>query len=155
MILVCYDGSDGAKAAVEGAAKLFADRPATVVTVWEPYVDILATTGFGLGYAPIDDTSEIDAELRQRATETAEEGVTALRRGGGTAEALAQEREGSAADTVLAVAERIGAEAIVVGTRGRGDVRSALLGSFSHAVVHHADRPVVVVPAPRGDADKG
>ena len=37
---------------------------------------------------------------------------------------------------------------IVVDSRGRRGVRSVLLGSVSHAVLHHARRPVLVIPSP-------
>jgi nucleotide-binding universal stress UspA family protein len=63
------------------------------------------------------------------------------------ADLLVEESDGSIARTVLAVAGRINAEAVVVGTRGRGAAKSALLGSVSHELVKHADRTVVVVPS--------
>jgi nucleotide-binding universal stress UspA family protein len=36
----------------------------------------------------------------------------------------------------------------VLGTRGLTGVKSLLLGSVSHAVLQHADRPVIIVPSP-------
>jgi nucleotide-binding universal stress UspA family protein len=39
-----------------------------------------------------------------------------------------------------------GATLVVVGTHGRGPVRSFLLGSVSQSVIRHADCPVVVMP---------
>lgn len=53
--------------------------------------------------------------------------------------------EGKAAD-VLAHAS-LGAQLLVVGTRGKGNVIGSVLGSVSQKVVEHAACPVVVVPA--------
>lgn len=41
-----------------------------------------------------------------------------------------------------------GAELVVVGSRGRSVLRGIVLGSVSHAVLHHARCPVAVVPSP-------
>jgi nucleotide-binding universal stress UspA family protein len=53
---------------------------------------------------------------------------------------------GGAAEALIAAAERDRADEIVIGTRGRGRLESALLGSVGQAVIRDADRPVVVVP---------
>jgi monovalent cation/proton antiporter MnhG/PhaG subunit len=55
-------------------------------------------------------------------------------------------RDGSEADALIAFARNQDAGLIVVGTRGRGAVRSALLGSFSQSILAGAPCPVVVVP---------
>lgn len=47
-----------------------------------------------------------------------------------------------------------GAAAIVVGSRGRSASRELLLGSVAKAVLHHAHRPVLVVPAARPAGDE-
>ena len=50
--------------------------------------------------------------------------------------------------TILDIADRHGAAMIVMGSRGLTGVRSMLLGSVSNAVVHHADRPTLVIRQP-------
>jgi nucleotide-binding universal stress UspA family protein len=77
----------------------------------------------------------------------------AMRAALATAIAFAEERrvpyetellEGSPVKAVLELARSRNVELIVVGSRGLGAVRGSLLGSVSTAIVHHADRPVLV-----------
>jgi len=69
--------------------------------------------------------------------------------------------EGSTAEAIMQAADRDGAELLVVGSRGRGHVRSALLGSVSRELASRSRCPVVIVPAGAhwggrdGDADDG
>ena len=53
------------------------------------------------------------------------------------------------AEGLVRQALTIGAAAIVVGSRGRSAVREIMLGSAAIAVLHHTDRPAVVVPGRR------
>lgn len=54
------------------------------------------------------------------------------------------------AATLSEYATHRGAAVIVVGSRGRSASRELLLGSVAKAVLHHAHRPVLVVPAQQG-----
>ena len=49
---------------------------------------------------------------------------------------------------LTATAETRDATVIVAGSQGHGGVASVLLGSVSAGLVHHAERPVLVVRAP-------
>jgi nucleotide-binding universal stress UspA family protein len=149
MILIGYDGSDDAKAAIEQAASLFPDQTAVVLTVWEPYSEIVGRTPAALGIlAGLDDTQQVDEECRKSAEETAESGAGLARTAGLAASPGIHSRRGSVAEAILAAADRADARAIVLGSRGLGGVGSLLLGSVSHAVLQHTDRAVVIVPSP-------
>src|SRR5215213_10339645 len=82
------------------------------------------------------------SELRAR--EVLQEEVEKVRPGGGT---VAGEHlvEGRVAPEIVGLAEEIGAGLIVMGSRGRGGIRRALMGSVSQSVVRHAHCPVLVV----------
>jgi len=54
-------------------------------------------------------------------------------------------RMGEVALEIVALAEELGADLIVMGCRGLGGVRRALMGSVSDSVVRHAHCPVLVV----------
>jgi nucleotide-binding universal stress UspA family protein len=54
--------------------------------------------------------------------------------------------EGSPAEALVEVAKQRDARAIIVGTRGEGPLRGALVGSVPHKLLQLSDRPVLVVP---------
>ena len=63
-------------------------------------------------------------------------------------EADAEILDGNPAEQIVELARARNAPLIVVGSRGLGAVAGALLGSVSSAIVHRADRPVLIVPRP-------
>jgi nucleotide-binding universal stress UspA family protein len=148
MILICYDGSADAKAAIEQGAELLQGQPATVLTVWQPFIEVLAHTPSGFGLAPgMLDFEEIDRAERQSAEERAEEGAELARRVGLDAQPRTCSQETTTSEAILAEAEALGANTILMGSRGLTGLRSLLLGSVSHGVIQHADRTVIVVPS--------
>jgi nucleotide-binding universal stress UspA family protein len=53
--------------------------------------------------------------------------------------------EGSPSRALVELARELDAREIAIGSRGFGAFRSAVLGSTSHALLHEADRPVLIV----------
>jgi|SRR5579875_561682 len=148
MILIGYDGSDDAKAAIAQAGTLMPGSPATVLTVWEPFLNMLAHSPAGLGpIAGLGDLERIDRAAAKHAEQRAQEGAELAHGAGLNATASTSEQHSTIARAILDEAERIAADAIVLGSRGLTGIGSLLLGSVSHATVQHADRAVIVVPS--------
>lgn len=55
--------------------------------------------------------------------------------------------QGEPEEQILQLADSLGADMIIMGSRGRGALKSAFLGSVSQYVVEHAKCPVMVVKA--------
>lgn len=153
VILIAYDGSADAQAAIEQAGHLLQGQPATVLTVWEEFHDVLSRSASGIPIGAVDYES-IDRASEQQARDRAQEGAERAEQAGLKAQAHAEVRETSIAATILAKAEEVGADAIVIGTRGLTGLKSILLGSVSHAVLQHADRAIIVVPSPEVAAER-
>ena len=136
-IVLGYDGSDGAKAALSVAvtvAKAF-DAPLTIVFGYEPnpmggetadYKKQLEKIGSDLLAAAVQDVRSLDSSV------AVESLVTPLR----PVESLLQ-----------AALERT-ARVIVVGGNGERPIVGAILGSVPHKLLHRSTVPVLVVPAP-------
>jgi nucleotide-binding universal stress UspA family protein len=82
--------------------------------------------------------------LEQEAQEVLDGQVKKIEETGATVE-MAHRRMGRPAQEIVALADEIGAGLIVMGSRGLGGVRRALMGSVSDSVVRHAHCPVLVV----------
>ena len=147
-LLLAYDGSDDAAAAITTAAALFTTRDAVVVTVWEPVAiwapyDPAAVLGAGiskLGSGALG----LDEIAREVAEETLARGVAIATEAGFAARG--QLAHGKPWQAICDTAGELDAAAIVLGARGLGRVESILLGSVSTAVVARAHRPTLVIP---------
>lgn len=149
MILVCYDGSADAQAAIDRAATLMPGVEATVLVIWETILEMMNRHGsLGMGMVGAFGGDDMDAPIKQAALDTAAEGVRRATSAGLVAHPRVASRGVDIAAAILSAAADVNAGAIVLGSRGRGGVKSMMLGSVSQSVLHHADRPVLVVPSP-------
>ena len=86
-----------------------------------------------------------DAEFGHR---VADEGVRIAIEAGLHATPVAVEADGPVWTTILETADQLDAATIVMGSRGHTGPRSMLLGSVSSAVLHHTDRPTLLLRQP-------
>lgn len=139
-IVVGVDGSEPAGRAVEWCARHAGGLGADVLVVHA--VDIPIAGSPGLGYAPLP---PLTASERADITALVHDRWSAALVGSGVPFRV-EVVDGPAATAITNAARQSAAELVVVGRRGRGGFAELLLGSTSHHLSHHLDRPLVIVP---------
>ena len=89
-------------------------------------------------------TGQLQQQFEQMSHRVLDTQAEKVREAGGTI-AQAHLRMGEAATEIVDLAEELGAGLVVLGSRGLGGIRRALMGSVSDSVVRHAHCPVLVV----------
>jgi nucleotide-binding universal stress UspA family protein len=145
VVLVCYDGSDDARAAIEAVADVAAGHRVVVACFWQGLANVANRYAMSL-LDIIQDPASINEREQARAIRVAEDGADIARALGLSVEARAPEAQGGLDDAINEFADEIDAHLVVIGSRGRSSVSSGLLGDVSHDVVQRARRPVLVVP---------
>lgn len=142
IIVVCTDGSDAAIEAASAGLKVVAPADHVLLTTVIDPPDHSLVTGAGLAGGTMS-PQELDASQaaeRSAAEHLVQRAAATL----GVGDAELQVLEGDPGDAICRLASQAGAAAIVMGSRGRGRVRRALLGSVSDYVVRNAPCPVVI-----------
>ncbi len=136
-ILLATDGSMEAELAARTAADLAnkTDSELHVVHVLALPLDTQDPSSF---------EPDVWARLEERERTSLEDLVGRIEVSGGAVEG-SHRRAGRPDVEIVALAEEIGAGLIVMGSRGVGGIRRALMGSISGSVVRHAHCPVLVV----------
>ncbi len=144
-ILLCTDGSEEAMDALAAGLDLLGrDGGYVLVTVADaPDPDVLT----GTGHAGAELSAEEFDLAVGRAHESARRVLTEAEGRIGLGHVEVRVLGGEPAAAICDLAAELGARAIVLGTRGRGGLKRALLGSVSDYVVRNAPCTVVVTRA--------
>lgn len=143
-ILIATDGSPSAQEAVDVGLELAQEQGADVTFVHvTPVEEIRGGRG---GAHALTHREEID------------ESETALKDAAAAADAAGVSYEverfsGETVETIVALADSKNADLIVLGSRGRSAIASAVLGSISLGVLKHASRPVLIVKGAKAPAE--
>jgi nucleotide-binding universal stress UspA family protein len=150
VVLVATDGSEEASRAREVTVELCAKTGSElhlvhvydVAPIYPLYPEATEFGGVEMQDPVLEE--ELESVTEQRARNVLEAEAEEVRSAGGK---LAQVhlREGGVPHEIVALAEDTGAGLIVMGSRGHGGIRRALMGSVSDAVMRHAHCPVLVV----------
>lgn len=148
-VVLGYDGSPAATAAIEVGTTLFPGAHGWVTYLWTPpFADENMRRRLWVGSARLDEfIAAIEREGQAEAERLATVGVTLARAAGWNAEPFVERGLGGEGLQFTQVAEKLDADVVLVGSRGLGGAK-ALLGSVSDMVVHYTPKPVLVAPHP-------
>jgi nucleotide-binding universal stress UspA family protein len=137
-IVVALDGSPHAERALGVARDLAKESGGSVEAVHVREIAVVR------GGAQTTHADEPEVERRVR------EQVDGLTHAGIKANLHVLSSTGAPAHQISDVADEVGADLIVVGTRGHGSVAGLLLGSVTQRLLHLANCPVLAVPPGKG-----
>jgi len=135
-LVVGYDGSAGARAALARAAELARELGCGLVVAFG-YEPPAATAG---------ETADHRAALAQMGKGLVDEALAEI--GGSGVEATAAVVDQRPAEGLARLAEQLQARMIVVGTHGERPLMAVVLGSTPYKLLHRSSVPVLVVPSP-------
>jgi len=136
-ILLGYDGSDGAKAALPHAVALAKAFDVALVAVFAHGVNPVGGVG--------GDQSRATAALGEGFLQEATEAAKSVDAGVSVEQLLV---DATPVDGLVAAAEQRGARMLVIGGNGHGPMVGALLGSVGYKLLHQTSVPVLVVQPP-------
>lgn len=135
-VVVGVDGSAGSDTALEWAARYAAMRR-------RPLVILNGAGDPGSVYTTYSSPAEIRQVIHTQAKRITQQALDSVKSYAGDLEVEVSAPMRDARQALIEASAR--ASIVVVGTRGRGPVRSLLMGSVSTAVAEHASCPVAVV----------
>jgi len=142
-VLLAVDGSDQSLDAVRAVECLSPAHPLTVVYVLNLPRLAYPTLGPNLDK---ELSMTVEQAMKEEGENLTKRAASLLPPHHGTTETRIV--EGKPAETILAVADEMKADLIVMGARGVGQLQEHVIGSVSHRVMTHASCPVLVVKAP-------
>ncbi len=145
-LLVCFDGSEPSKRAITKAHELTANCGFNKVTILHAYQDNYWIS-LGDGYAPSPDMLKKLEDHEKSQIQEKEEEIRKISKIFDDTEALVDIKtiHGHPAKVITKVAEEGNYDLIIIGSRGLGTVRKAVLGSVSNAVMQGTHVSVMVV----------
>ena len=136
-ILLATDGSKEAQLAASTAANLAKSTGSELHVVHAGEMPLV--------YHPERHAYRAEYEEHEREARQLLEAQVERMKATGVTVAQAHLRMGRADEEIVDLAQSIGAGLIVMGSRGQGRLRRALVGSVSESVIRHAHCPVTVV----------
>jgi nucleotide-binding universal stress UspA family protein len=134
-ILIATDGSEPAAQALDVAVDLARDSGAALHVLSVHPLRIPGRAGAGPAISEVEESEGAEHIAGREAQRARDAGVAATPHAG----------RGDVVDCIADTATKLGADLLVVGSRGLGSLSGAVLGSVSHALVRRSPVPVTIV----------
>ena len=144
-ILLATDGSQEAALAAQNAAQIADETGSELHIVYVRPRKVPLHTGDYVGPEVAEHPLQREQELLERDAQRLLDAQVEEIGAAGSSVAQTHLKIGKPDEEIVALGEQLGAGLIVVGSRGRGGIRRALMGSVCDSVVRHAHCPVLVV----------